>query len=258
MGSRWPALGPAEAMLLLDPAANPRDAMKVALTSLLMKGILRVGEVEKPRWFGPRKHRTLRQVGSAGEATPSEAAALSALRASRGERPMDEAVAALASEFGGGFVKFRDEHVLRDLARRGLLERYLERYLLLFARVRYRRTSAGRAERDRILGLMERARRLPPFVAENAAEALAVAAGLGTAILLVEELRPHLAELRALLRPSASDAGGGGGGDGGSAGGSDGGIPDWDLGAFDGSLESFDSSFDAASSDGGGDGGGGK
>jgi hypothetical protein len=166
---------------------------------------------------------------------------------------MRDVVKRSVREYGYAFTGFAMNLVLPSLIRRGLAVEVKARWLGVWPWTRYFRTPAGDSEKIRLEGLMRDAVAIPDFLDRDPAQAAALIAALGGAIVLVEALRPHYQAIAAAMRPYTgdtllSDFGGDGGGIDFS------GIGDLDFSAFDsGAFDSFDAGF----SDAGGDGGGG-
>jgi hypothetical protein len=141
------------------------------------------------------------------------------------------------------------------LVARGLAETRHRRLLGLIPSDSLHLTPAGEAEKTRVQDAMHEARAIPQYLDRDPAQAAALAAAAGGAILLVEELRQHYPQLaRAFEEPDTgptpfltfTDSGDGGAFHFGCI----------DFGSIDfGCFDSFDSGFDAASDGGGGDGG---
>jgi hypothetical protein len=108
---------------------------------------------------------------------------------------------------------------------------------------------------------MQEARTIPQYLDRDPAQVAALVVAAGSAILLIEELRPFSDQLSRAMR--GQDGGAYTYTDGGSF--SDGGrgFANYDFGSIDfscfdgGAFDSFDAGFDAGGGDGGGDGGGG-
>jgi hypothetical protein len=106
---------------------------------------------------------------------------------------------------------------------------------------------------------MRGAASIPDYLDRDPAQAAALIAALGGAIILVEALRPHYQAIAAAMRPYTGDTAlsdfSGFGDNGGVDFSAIGGL---DFGAFDsGAFDSFDSGFSDAGGDGGGGGDGG-
>lgn len=256
-------LSPAETLVLLEPDAKKgREAVKVSLLHLVMRGLVRLRQEERKGFFGRCSTVTCLASGTAAP-DPAEAVPLLAvIRAAEAKGgTMAEFVNEAQREYGSDLDGFRRRHVLPALLGRGLVEERRERWLGLFNRTRLRHTPAGAAEKARIEGLMEQGRTIPALLAQNPAQALAIAVALGSAILLVPELRPVYEELHRRLQASSGldSAGDGGSADfnwlGGATTGEGGDLDFGDFDAFTSSLDAFDSAFDSAASDAGADGG---
>ena len=238
------ALGPGEVMALLEPnTVKAREALKLTLMSLLAQGALRFEEVVKKGMLGTKRQKVFTQAKRPDTLDAPAAAVLAAVNPLGDGKTMGEVIKRLRKAFGRDFSGFRDKQLLPALLRKGLIETRPERVLLLFTRTRYHLTAAGERERARLEGLIEEARRIPSFLASDPAQAVAIVAGLGAAVLLVEELRPHFDQLGTAMGPDVS---------------AEFGFSDFDLSGLDGldeSLSAMDASFDGAADSGGGDGG---
>ncbi len=203
--------------------------------------------------MGRRRFLCLHVAPDAGEPLPAQAVSLVALvrateRGSGGT--MSGIVRQLRRTYGAGFVRFVQQYVLPNLVECGLAEPRQKRLLGLIPITRYYRTAAGEAECRRLEDAMRNARAIPDYLDHDPAQAAALFAAAGSAVLLIEELRPHYRKMAQAMRGLVSD------------------IP-VDIGNFDfsscdfGSFDSFASCFDvfdacfdaAVSSDSGGDGG---
>jgi hypothetical protein len=192
----------------------------------------------------------------------------SLIKVVRGAEPrglIQDVLAQCRREYGRTLLGFVESYLVPTLVARGLAEPYRRRILGIFSVAGFIRTPAGESEKTRIEGLMQDARSIPTYLDHDPAQAAALVAALGGAILLVDELRPHYRALGLAMRNSGS------GGDGGvftsdSGGSGDGGginFADCDFGGVDfscfdsGAFDSFDAGFsDAGGGGGGGDGGG--
>jgi hypothetical protein len=263
------ALSPGEVMVLLDPnGAKAREALKVTVLALVAQGVLRFEERVGKGLLGREKRSSVLNLAPAAPTPPGPAAAVVetlAPIAPEGEA-MPQVVARLQRRFGPDLGRFVTEAVRPVLVSRGLLEPRREKLLWLIPVTRFRPTPAGESEQGRLRELMLQARDIPAFLDRDPVQAVALVAALGAAILLVPELRPHLAQLSSLMKDQSaldgfSDFGSGGSGSDHAFGS---GLDAFDLSAFDvldQDLSAFDASFDSVGdgggSDGGGDGGGG-
>jgi hypothetical protein len=286
-------LSPAESLFLLKPNRTPaRETVKVTLLSLLAQGMVRMEERETRRLFGKKKTVYMWPRNIAGRIPPHAAALLDLVRAAQDDTgSMADFAKRAQKAHGANLEKFNRDFIVPALLSRGFIE---ETRILIFRT--YKRTPAGDAQENRIAGDIARARTIPELLHSNPAEAAAIILAVGSAILLVSELRPHYRQISELMRgQTASDS---------AAGGGDSPVTLWDstgshghdptqpsdpiphleaaaLGSFDHSsfdlsafdagafdaldtgMASFDSGFDASVGDGGGgdagggDGGGG-
>ena len=267
-----PPLSPAEAFVLLDPRhSSAREAFKITLLAMVAQGVLKIAETERTGLFRNKKVMFIRTVELPPAAPDHVEMAFSiiqqASKLGRGTEMRDIGRVAVQA-LGKGLTSFKKKVLLQALCARGLLKAENDRVLWLFNRVVHEHTPAGLVERNRIEGMLARARGLPALLDSNPREAAAIALAAGGLLLLLPELKSYYGRLGALR---ASD---------GDASSVDGGGVDWfasdgvslsglDFGSFDASafsaldvdFGSFDSSFDASFSDGGdsggGDGGGG-
>lgn len=268
------ALSAPEALVLTTlPRFDVRKAIKVGLFALLLQGVLRM-EVEQKQGL-MRKRQTIRLHLAATAPRPPSAVSQSLIAVVQAAAARDGLMAEIVKQatrvYGRTLVKFVQEVVGPTLVKQGLAESRRYRFLGLFPMTRFYPTAAGEAEKSRIQDTMRQAGRIPEFLRTDPAQAAAIAAAAGSAILLVDGLRPHYQALSQAMRPpSTGDSSGYY--DVGSTGSSDGGL---DLGtldtaagfdfaacdfsafdSFDAGFDAFDAGFDAACDAGGGDGGG--
>ncbi|MBV9583330.1 MAG: hypothetical protein JO213_00410 [Alphaproteobacteria bacterium] len=263
-------LSAAEALVLLSlPRFDGRQAVKIGLMSLQAQGILRAVEVVKTNVFGTARFaavRVAREIKPEIPGTvpaslpPGEASLVAVVRAAE---PAEGLISAIIKEgrlaYGDAALmstRFREfvlRFVLPSLVARGLAEERQTRRFGLIPASGFYRTPAGEAERTRLTAAMQDARAIPDYLDRDPAQAAALAAAAGSAILLVAEVRPHFRRLAEALREPAGDgayyagafdfsgcdftAGDFAAGD--FAGG----------GGFDASFSAFDAGFDAATAD---------
>jgi hypothetical protein len=247
-----------EAFVLLSlPRYDPGKVLKTGFMGLIAQGVLRLETEDRPGFIRTRHIPHLKVAPSLPENLPPIAASL--VKIVRGAAPdgrMKAIVKQSRRAYGNNFIAFANDYVCPALAGRGLAEKRRVRLLGLIPTSRYERTAAGDAEKSRLETAMQQAKTIPRHL-DNAdpAELAALIAAAGSAILLVEELRPFYDQLSRKLR--SSDGGGfvfaDSFGDGGS------GFASCDFGGVD--FSCFDggafASFDAGFADAGGDGGGG-
>jgi hypothetical protein len=183
--------------------------------------------------------------------TPIAESLLRVVRAAEPAGRMADIVKQSMREYGRALIGFVQNHVGPALVRRGLAEVQRTRLLGLIPTTRFVRTAAGETEKIRLENAMREARAIPQFLDRDPAQAVALAAALGGALLLLEELQPHYRAISQAMRDRGS-SGDVAMSDGGGFG---------DVGSFDFTSLDFSSidfgSFDAGFSDAGGDGGGG-
>lgn len=261
-------LSASEALVLISlPRFDARKAIKVGLFALLLQGVLRLQVEQRPGLLRQRQVVRLLVAREPMRALPSVPASLLGVVRSAGPGGlMSDVVKQAMRAYGRTLTKFVQEHVAPALIAQRLAEMRRERLLGLLPVTRFYPTRAGVAERARIDDAMRQASRIPEFLKNDPAQAAALAAACGSAILLVEGLRPHYQALSQAMRPP--DGGDYTGSYDSGAGGSDGGFGAADRGfdfvacdfaafdSFDAGFDAFDAGFDAACDAGGGDGGG--
>ena len=242
-----------EAFILMSlPRFNSRQALKLGSMGLLAQGILRIEQEDRPGRFRIRHITHLYAAPIASGSLPSIARSLlGVVRATEPDGLMKNVVKQSIRAYGGALLGFTQNFVIPSLVARGLAERRRLRLLGLIPLTRFYRTPTGEAEKARLDDVMRDARSIPQYLDSDPAQAAALIAALGAAILLVEELRPHYAALAAAMRVHE-------GGEG-----FDLDIGEFDVGGIDfsafdaGAFDSFDSGFSDAGGDSGdgGDGG---
>ena len=247
------ALSPAEAFVLLSlPRYDSRKALKLALMGLLAQRRLRMESEDRPGVFRIRHIVHLHVAADAlGGVAPIEESLLRVVRAAEPAGLMADVVKQSMRQYGKALLGFVGDYVGPALVRRGLAEVQPTRLLGIIPTTRFVRTAAGEAEKIRLENAMREARTIPQFLDCDLAQAVALAAAPGGALLLVEELQPHYRAIAEAMRQR---------GDFGDVPISDGGSFDFGIG-FDLASADFSAvdfgSFDAGFSDAGGDGGGG-
>lgn len=255
-------LSAAEALVLQNPDLNQgRAAFKLTLMELLARKLITLRHEEKRLSFGRTRKTDYLQLSPDAQLHVASSPAFQAVlgvvvqaRAKDADATIPQVVQQARKSFGADLGKFQTEQIIPALISRGLLEQYTKKRLGLFNTTRYRPTAAGETLRQELAGHLNQARTLPTLVDQDPATAVALIATLGSAVLLVDELKPHYGRISQALGVSQ-------GGDGVFAGpidhdDSDFDGFDFDFSAFDtldSTLDTFDSSFDSA--DFGGDGG---
>ena len=272
------ALTPAEAMMLMDlRGAAPAALFKVSAMALLLRRVLQVETKVQRGWIRTRMI-TLLRLGQVPALFPHERAVVRLVQVVLQSQPEGAAVEAVVSaakrEYGSTLYKYRQDLVLPALLDRRMVEIRRSRW---FKIERPAMTPVGLAVLGQLNAMLDRGRKVPGWLDTDPRQAALTAAALGPLVLLVSELRPHLARLAAAMprRAEGGDAGGGfSGSDGLSVSHDQPGFHHphdsqdhsldfgaWDSGAFDaGAFDGFDnamSSFDAATDGAGGHGGGG-
>lgn len=254
-------LSAVEAFVLLKPKALAREAVKLAMMTLIAQGAVEVIEQQRRVLGFSRRITELRRRGSQRTPFPGAFRLLDLVGSSG--CTMQEFVLRVRRAYGANLQGYIRQEVRPALLRRGLLVERRQPFLLFFTRTRWELTPSGEQQRDRIERAIGLARDIPDFLDRDPAQAAALAVSLGTAVLLVPELKGHYQRLAQAMRAQSGD----GGGDGGFFLEIHGRTPDdfdamsladFDatvFAALDGGFDAFDAGFDGA--DGGGDGGGG-
>jgi hypothetical protein len=251
-------LSAAEAFVLISlPRFDARLALKFGLMGLLAEGILLSDEETRPGLVRTRRILHLRVARDLpAELSPLTASLVGVVNAAA---PRDGVIGEVLKQavraYRRTLVGFVFDGIGPALTARGLAETCRRRLLGLIPSDTLQLTPAGEAEKTRVQNAMHEARAIPQYLDRDPAQAAALAAAAGAAILLVEELRPHYAQLAKAFEESDSnpmpfpifpDSGDSGAFHFGCI----------DFGSIDPTcFDSFDSGFDAASDGGGGDSG---
>jgi hypothetical protein len=261
-----PDLSAAEAATLLDlDNATGQEALRRTLIELTWRGLISLEQKRREGLFG---FGTTTQVSCNQKPEELDGMAdhtreiyrITQEVCSAGERPLDDLMSTLRAHFGANLEGYRTHRIIPSLMQRGLIEERGRSIFGLLGPMRYRLTTTGLSERERLLSEVDEARALPGRLAGNPAGSMAAIAGLGITLLLLDDLWPQLGQYGtgdmsgagsvpafddsslALLSPDAFNEASGAvdsGGYGGS-----------DSGGFGGSFG------DAGGGDGGGGGGG--
>ena len=266
----------AENFVLLKPdRADPREALKIGLLGLAALGAIRFSSEDKIGLFRMKTTSRVHDVPEKVDVVPQCLKPLMSVarRASYKGGEMRELAKLARADFGPNLAGFTQKGILPALIERGLVEEELKPLLLVFTRRGYKLTPAGEMEQGKLLQTIERARQLPKLLNTDPKEAAAIILACGSALLLVEELRPHYQGIGNVLKAQgitpdsgdpvswSADSGPSGFGDGHCA--VDlGALSCFDAGSLaslDTAISSFDTSFNSSFSDsgGGGDSGGG-
>lgn len=263
-------LMPAEAMVLMDTSVNPSQLFKVTIMALMLRRVVRAATEQRHGLF--RSRQVTRLHASAAPDQPAHVqSALAVLRSANGGT-VAEVVAAARRAYGQNLAAFKQKQVIPAMVQRELVQQRTFRLLWAFPWRRTVLTPGGAAALERLRAALDRGRSVPGFLDRDPRQAAMIAASLGTLILLVPELRPHLKQVaRMLQEPDAGVSGDSGSGsdphgserhglDAGDDAGSDafGGAMDGFDAGFDASFDAgFDAAFDGGGGNGGGDSGGG-
>jgi hypothetical protein len=246
-----------EAFVLLSlPRYDAAQVLKIGFMGLIAQGVLRLETEDRPGLIRTRHipHVTVAD-GVPADLPPIAASLVKVVRAAGPGGTMKNLIRESRREYGGNLLGFVLKHIGPSLAARGWAEDRRIRLLGLIPTHRFERTAAGDAEKIRLDAAMREARAIPQYLDNDPAQVAALAAAVGGAILLVEELRPFYGRLSRALRsggdvgylaPDSNDFGDGGQG-----------FATCDLGGIDfscfdaGAFDSFDSGFSGASSDSG-------
>ncbi len=261
-----------EALILRNPnQPQGREALKLALTELLARRILTMRHEEKKGFLGSvQSIDLLQRTPEASQQLPTGSPLQAVLGLLSGAgMEMNQVVEQAQKTFGSDFSGFQQNHILPALVKRGLLETCTEKVLWVIPVTRYCHTPTGELTRQRLETQITQAHSLPDLLDNDPAQAAALVFSLGSAALLVGEIRAHSARLSQALRDHSSGADGmplfyysasdgSGQPDKPDPTNFDGGLFDsnFDLDAFDNNMDTFDNSFDSSADAGGGDSGG--
>src|SRR5579864_8179827 len=191
-------LSAVEAFVLLKPRASARDAVKLAMMTLIAQGVVGIIEQRRRVLGFPRRITELRLRGSQRTPFPGALRLLDCVGPSG--CTMQEFVARVRRAYGANLQGYIRQDVRPALLGRGLLVERRQSFLLFFSRARWDLTPAGEQERDRIERAISLARGIPDFLDRDPAQAAALAFSLGTAVLLVPELKGHYQRLAQAMR----------------------------------------------------------
>lgn len=209
----WPLSAPESYVLLHGPRAKSVEAFKRGLLELVARDVLTVETRERRGFFrfftarttfllrGPKMpwvHSAAQPLRSIWEIYSRTCISVSPAEP-RGVRVRD--LRRSARVLGTPLRDFTYWSVLPALMERGLYERDDYAAPRTSRRSRYTETTAGRAARIRLESLLESAdREFSPAARRDPGEALAIAGGLGSAILLMDTLLSEIAWLGQRIR----------------------------------------------------------
>jgi hypothetical protein len=231
-----------EAFVLMSlPKYDVNKTLKLGFMGLLAQGLLRIEQEDRPGLIRTRHipHLLVTPAAQGRTLSPIAASLISVVHAAEPRGLMRQVVKQSTRAYGATLVGFAMKLVLPSLIERGLAVERKSRLLGLLPWTRYFRTAAGENERVRLEGLIRQAVSIPDFLDRDPAQAAALIAALGGAIILVESLRPHYQAIASAMRPYTGDTvlsdftnvGDSGGIDFGALGGID--LGAFDSGAFD-------------------------
>ena len=273
--TQWPLTAAATEILLALPlssapkggsAPDPKDAVKLALKELILRGAFRI-QIEKRRL---RKDKVTLLPGQASAPLPATLAQFdSALRPHTPDQVAK--VVAAARRGNPKLIKEVGDLFLQELVGWGLVEAMHEKVLGLFSRTRYRRTASGDAWAASASQHVARLQALPDEAESQPQTAAQAAAVAGVLVLMVPAALSAIFRLRRRGRRFGGDLdldfgyvgfdlfdGVGDMFDSALEGGLDGldaGVDAVDS-ALDSVADSIDSGVDSGVDSGGGDGGG--
>jgi hypothetical protein len=178
-------LSPAEATVLLAPnTVKPIRAIKATLLLLLSTGVLHVEETVELGVFRNRRIAHLRIARAPNNPSPDVAALLDAVRAAQeADGRIKDVVAQCRKSFGAMCERYTATWIVPALIDRGLLER---RKFLFFKTLHL--TSAGERAQAKIKSDLFKADDVARLLKSDPARAAALAATLGTSVLLSDKL----------------------------------------------------------------------
>jgi hypothetical protein len=262
----YAGLSAPEAYVLINlPRWDARHALKLGFMGLVAQGVLRLDTEDRVGLIRTRHIPHLRVAPDLPAPLPPVAASL--VKVVRGAEPdglIKNVLRQCRREYRRTLIGFIKDCVGPALVARGLAAPTRARALGIFPYNSFAPTEAGEAEKFRLQDLTREAQAIPSLLDSDPAKAASLIAALGSAFLLVEELKPHYPALEKAMRQSDGSSG-----DSyyfpnteTSGGGFENACFDFghlDFSCFDaGAFDSFDAGFSDAGGggDGGGDGGG--
>ncbi len=197
--SQWPlSAASTQTLLILPPSwaqgaapPRPKEAFKLGLKELLVRGAFRIQSYQVVQWGPPQTWL----LGQEPVALPQSLAALDGWL-----RPCTPgeigAVVKLARSYNPRLMQHVGEWFLYELGQKGLVERYELKRLGLFSRIVYRRTASGDAWAQTASQHVQRLQGLPYEVKVDPGSAARAAAVAGSLALMVPASLASLAMLR--------------------------------------------------------------
>lgn len=196
-------LSPAEALFLIDPEfSDGRKAMKLSLRWLIAHGVLVATREMKPGTWLFRVRPRLRIAGtwSADRELPRDLADLIELMRSAPTEFFDDILPLIQWTYGASQSLPMGRKVKRNLVTRELLE---SRRVLTVSGLGwpiFERTPEGKDLSERLASMIEQARKIPQFIANDPERVAELAGPLDGLLLLLTELRPEWKEIANALR----------------------------------------------------------
>lgn len=197
-------LCPAEVLGLMHLGQDRSvDAIKITIISFIVQGLMKIEENIQKGFANIKRRSVLLKLTENTPAAISgpDGAVLETLApiGTTGEA-MPKVVSRLKKQFGSTLSSFNSQHIVPSLMNRGLIEARREKLMWIIPVTRYRTTSSGEIERNRLLGLVQKAKEILKYLDNDPAQAAALVSTLGVSILAVEEIRPYIAQLSSLMR----------------------------------------------------------
>ena len=201
------ALSPPEAFLLLKPDLDEaREAAKIAALYLLAQRVFRMKSVAHSGFLGITRTRDVLEVGASAASRGSPIGAVwHKARALPDGSTLADLAKAMQSEWGSGLKGYARDIVLPALERRGLVKGYHRKIMGLFPVHQWQRTEAGENASIEVAAAKQTARTIPDFLDNDPRQAAALILAVGSAVLLVPELRPHFAEMARVMAAQKID-----------------------------------------------------
>lgn len=199
-------LTPAEAVLLLAPKSGTANrCVQAGLLSLLSAGRIAIEQASGPL---NESALLLHPPTDGARAQPGHLAALESALANHGKGNRlvsSEVRRALQSRFGYGYGRYLHEEVAPGLIECGLLIRTDGKWLGLFPRIGYQRTSRGDAVVAPLESLMSAVETLHSIIKKDPEQAIRLARSAGMLLVMSPKARRQIPALRKLLAERGED-----------------------------------------------------
>ncbi|MGZ8284148.1 MAG: hypothetical protein ACXW27_03255 [Allosphingosinicella sp.] len=198
---------PAEAVLLLAPATGTATkCIQAGLLSLL--GAERIAFEKSSSLFKQSALLLNPPSRSTALPLPKHLVALERALVDHGEGGRlvsSEVLGALQKRFGHGFGRYLRDEVAPGLIERKLLSRRDSKWLGLFPRIIYQRTSSGDALAAPLQRLMSAVEQIPSLLTTDPDQALRLARSAGVLLVMSPKARRQIPKLRKLLADRGDD-----------------------------------------------------